>query len=1283
MRFHAGGVGLEAPGRVSWGPLGGPPEEASRRALPSHAFGDGCSEATASEAANMSRSICSLTQPLPIVQQPSEKALQLRPLGGPGAPLGAPSNSQAGAPLASSPSPHGLQPPTQRWQQLLGVPAAPPPLPSGPPAPPVSAQGPPLNGAKQCGPDGVLGGPPSAGPSAAAGAPPWGSVAQSPQEKEALLQQLHQNEQMQHQILRSLQQQQRQQRRWRRLLEACEGPPPSPVNSLEGSSAAQAALLPSSGALFSTRVSASQQGGAQLSLREPLESSEISPQTVAAAAPTAAACAPSGVPGAPPLGRGGAPPIWGLFPYGGMQELAAPPAKAAAAAETPTESYCPPPSGELSTSAAAAAPPPQVSYAMPSALSGLQATALTTPGETCPLAFAGEAFARGCRSGAGNALRGLPEGPLLSADTPVVELSAQQFHASLPAVGAATTGAETKGATTSSLPFASTGAAGVACAVGGDCRSLSEAACACLVMPEDSSASPPEGFCAVPPPYSKAASAGGRCVKFGEGGRRRAGRRVAGRRGGRRSMCVSACVLKGAFGNANVDPKQSNSSPLALSRSPSVARTAACAVLGFGSGMPVQTKLAEDPVIGLVNLGGGSCFLNVVLQCLAHIQPLRDFYLHYGTMLPPSQLLGRQYEAYTSYLEASRQHVRRLKRGPHQLIPTPTYTTSVTWELAVVINHMWRSPSSVRFLKPEALYQVCCRIMPDFDPREMHDSDEFLRLLLDFLDAELRAAAAGVPLHRALMMQAMPKKLSRWPFRRSASSDAAAAAAAAASVTASGRIGGEAALRAHGEANGGNVLKAPGEENTPQTELSAAATAPTRGHSAEGYYPADLCDISTLFSVFFEGAEVDKVRCTRCGRCTATLVPFKSLAVAMTREAQEESCQHASLRLKPASFFHLLSKVDLVECLNRHFADDCDSLKLSSGEGYFCEQCNSKQDAVKSCSLVQDHLPFILCLTLKRFVRGKETYKIWNPVHFDDFVDLSRYVEDSSDADAPLISEAASRTPPKAETGEAYTASWRSGIEGKPTSSNTPASDEESLNKGREAPASEAACAGVLQTAEKKPAQGPSAPDGAHAPAESRTVSTARRNELEQHASRRYTYKLVALVEHEGPATEQGHYVCYVKHIGSNAWFRADDKIVEPVDLQRVLVACPYILFYQRLSSSADCADSQHAASETCASRQSAGAANDAVAGGQSDKAGGGLGLSKQLTIASGLSMGQWQSWQQLIIRLFTSSNVVPKTGEKPEPASRGLAMNCSLLESQAHHLMGEQGAPPALEISD
>lgn len=42
------------------------------------------------------------------------------------------------------------------------------------------------------------------------------------------------------------------------------------------------------------------------------------------------------------------------------------------------------------------------------------------------------------------------------------------------------------------------------------------------------------------------------------------------------------------------------------------------------------------------------------------------------------------------------------------------------------------------------------------------------------------------------------------------------------------------------------------------------------------------------------GGEVDEVRCGGCGRRTATIVPFKSLAIAMTREAQEQACFYAS-----------------------------------------------------------------------------------------------------------------------------------------------------------------------------------------------------------------------------------------------------------------------------------------------------------------------------------------------------------------------------------------------------
>lgn len=52
-------------------------------------------------------------------------------------------------------------------------------------------------------------------------------------------------------------------------------------------------------------------------------------------------------------------------------------------------------------------------------------------------------------------------------------------------------------------------------------------------------------------------------------------------------------------------------------------------------------------------------------------------------------------------------------------------------------------------------------------------------------------------------------------------------------------------------------------------------------------------------------------------------------------------------RAKPSTFFSELVSVDLVECLDRHFADDVDSLKLSSGEGYDLHP-------VKGCELSLD-----------------------------------------------------------------------------------------------------------------------------------------------------------------------------------------------------------------------------------------------------------------------------------------------------------------------------------------
>ncbi|CDJ64229.1 Chromosome III, complete sequence, related [Eimeria necatrix] len=1058
------------------------------------------------------------------------------------------------------------------------------------------------------------------------------TLIQQPQrEQQSLLQQLHQSEQLQQQLLRSLQQQQQQQQRWRHLLEACQGPPlGSPISVLSAS--ASPASFPAAVAHFPAVLPFQQQQQQQLLQRQ-------LPQTgiVASMHPTGLVCEKSTSPAPaqqqqqqqqlpsdqgwvnamPPVGSR-ANTTWPNFYSSNHEGLGArsqPPADARAAA----------PAVWTQESAATKLWSNTIPKSSPLQHLNHQMAHPTGPLEPSRVPAAGL-----LSSGAPTNLLQPPTGDWQRG----IAGGATELHPANTAASASVAATEAAAAAPSGAIAETTGAEATDLPVGED-----------SVGPQIAA---PLGI-----RYSK----GGPYVRSKEGvsSRRRGGRRVCGKRGAQ---------LFEPKPTAAARPEAKSGGLLGSSRSPSVARTAACSVLGFGAVMPPQTRLATAPAIGLINLGGGSCFLNVVLQYLAHVQPLRDFYLNYATMLPSLDLLGSQYEAYTSYLETSRQHVRRLKRGPHHLIQTPTYTTSVTWELAVVINHMWRSPSSVRFIKPEALYQVCCRIMPDFDPREMQDSDEFLRLLLDFLDGELRAAATGVPLQKALMLQAMPRRLDTCPpFSQGFGQSQGPACPLPAPHPGLKELKDDV-----------KEAKMQGDTNT-SNELGTSG-AGWNGTSAKDDEPPACGDLPTLFSVFFEGAEVDKVRCTNCGRCTSTLVPFKSLAVAMTREAQEESCQHASLRLKPSSFLHLLSKVSLVECLDRHFADDCESLKLSSGEGYFCEHCDSKQDAVKSCALVEGHLPFVLCLTLKRFVRGRQTYKIWNPVQFGEYVDLASYVE-RSNAGAATAEAAAFPNADQTAVAESAQATAMSvptpGFEGVDGARYTLASEKGKGFPGVSSKASTAVDAFEAELIERSesreglfPSPAPcSVAVGSGEPVETRQAQTAGEDECRPTDADRqprshsgaggssaspalssgYGYKLVALVEHEGPATEQGHYVCYIKHMDSDSWFRADDKVVEPVDLQRVLAASPYILFYQRLPGSPE-GDSDPAKGPSRGAEGSEPQAEaDAVNLPRFKK--GFAGLKEQLAIANSLSKGQWPQWQDLIGRKF-GHDAAPSTGDKP-----------------------------------
>ncbi|KAL6426922.1 hypothetical protein ACFW04_009268 [Cataglyphis niger] len=64
----------------------------------------------------------------------------------------------------------------------------------------------------------------------------------------------------------------------------------------------------------------------------------------------------------------------------------------------------------------------------------------------------------------------------------------------------------------------------------------------------------------------------------------------------------------------------------------------------------------------------------------------------------------------------------------------------------------------------------------------------------------------------------------------------------------------------------------------------------------------------------------------------------------------------------------------------------------------------------------------------------------------------------------------------------------------------------------------------------------------------------------------KHKYRLCAVIEHRGPV-DSGHFVCFRRGNKTDQWLYTSDIIVESVSLTQVLLASPYLLFYERISS--------------------------------------------------------------------------------------------------------------------
>lgn len=68
-------------------------------------------------------------------------------------------------------------------------------------------------------------------------------------------------------------------------------------------------------------------------------------------------------------------------------------------------------------------------------------------------------------------------------------------------------------------------------------------------------------------------------------------------------------------------------------------------------------------------------------------------------------------------------------------------------------------------------------------------------------------------------------------------------------------------------------------------------------------------------------------------------------------------------------------------------------------------------------------------------------------------------------------------------------------------------------------------------------------------------------------AEKQQKYNLISVLIHEGTSTNSGHYYCYIKNT-NNMWYCMNDCNVYNVSLEHVLKQNPYLLFYEKDSSS-------------------------------------------------------------------------------------------------------------------
>ncbi len=252
---------------------------------------------------------------------------------------------------------------------------------------------------------------------------------------------------------------------------------------------------------------------------------------------------------------------------------------------------------------------------------------------------------------------------------------------------------------------------------------------------------------------------------------------------------------------------------------------AASAARSFGAVAPVMSALRPGVMYdapgarGIANIGN-TCFLNSIVQALAHASVLRDFWLMLPQRLSAQATAPSDAQALASSNRTMRRTATMLGDKRLQIISASydndgSTVESVTCAMQDVIKQMWQptellladslaaaSASGIKrkvsavsdalnsdadrvrtqVLSAESLLSVIWRCMPKFGGYQQHDAHEFLRYLLDRVDIELRNIGEPLPPTLSAFISPFAPKPSHGSSPSSSSSSSLSSGGTAAAV---------------------------------------------------------------------------------------------------------------------------------------------------------------------------------------------------------------------------------------------------------------------------------------------------------------------------------------------------------------------------------------------------------------------------------------------------------------------------------------------------------------------